>query len=190
MFGSKKMFGSKNMLEIVPSFDKIKSMIHKSRKTNDNLLVHGFVTITVNKGRDNEQIIQKNIENLLTDDGLDFFHAQVYTNTAVGTKAGNAIALSDEATNPVATDTTLVGEITTGGLTRVLASSIVHTLGTNVTTLENVFIATIIFTAIHKSALFNEDVSGGIMTHASEFIADVDLQIGDTVTVQWTLTLG
>ena len=156
----------------------------------DSLPVHGFVTITKNKGRPDEQVIQKDKSQLLTTSGRDFFHAQVYTNTSAGTKGGNAIALSADAANPVAGDTTLVGEITTGGLTRVQAGTISHTGSTNITTLENVFTATAVFTNIHKSALFNQDTIGGQMTHASEFTADVSLQIGDTITVTWTAILG
>ena len=179
-----------SLLDIVLCNDEIKSVIHKLRNINENTPVNGYVTITVNKGKDNEKIIQKDVKNLLTTSGRDFFHNQVYTNTSAGTKGGNAIALSEDATNPVAGDTTLVGEITTGGLTRVLAGTISHIVGTNITTLENIFTATAIFTAIHKSALFNQDTIGGQMTHASEFTADVALQIGDTITVTWTLTLG
>ena len=98
--------------------------------------------------------------------------------------------LSAEATDPVAADTTLVGEITTGGLTRVQATTITHTVGTNVTTLAVTYTATAIHTALHKAGLFNQNTIGGQMTHASEFTADVTLQIGDTLTVTWTLTLG
>ena len=183
-------FRSKGMIENVSSHDKLKSTIQNSRKLNENNSVNGFVTIIKNKGRHNEQIIQKAIGNLLTTSGRDFFHAQVYTNISAGTKGGNAIALSEDGTDPVVGDTTLVGEITTNGLTRVQASTISHIAGTNVTTLEEVFTATAIFTSIHKAALFNQDTIGGTMTHASEFIADVALQIGDTITVQWLLTLG
>lgn len=182
---------TKGFIESVLCDDKIKATINKLRKLKENNIpVHGFVTIIVNKGRPNERVIQRDVENLLTTSGRDFFHNQVYTNVVPGTKGSNAIALSEDATNPVAGDTTLVGEITTGGLTRVQASTISHTVSTNLTTLEEVFTATIIFTAIHKAALFNQNTIGGQMTHAREFDADVALQIGDTVTVTWTLTLG
>jgi len=166
------------------SHDKIRKLIENSSKIN------GYVTVIKNKGRDNQKVIQIDKPNLLTLDGRDFFHAQVYTNTIAGTKGGNAIAVSAEAADPIVTDTTLVGEITAGGLTRVEAFSIVHTVGTNTTTLENVFTANTVHTAVHKSGLFNQDTIGGIMTHASEFLADVTLQIGDTLTVTWTLELG
>lgn len=164
--------------------------LSKIRDLNENSLVNGYVTITKNKGKENEIIVQEDIKNLLTTSGRDFFHAQDYTNTSAGTKGGNAIALSLDATNPAAGDTTLVGEITADGLTRVQASVISHTVGTNVTTLENTFTATAPFVNLHKSGLFNQNTIGGQMTHASQFTADVTLAIGDTITVTWTLTLG
>lgn len=171
--------------------DTLKTMYNQLRHLQeDNVSIHGFVTVIKNKGRADEKIIQVNKTNLLTTSGRDFFHAQLYTNTSAGTKGANAIALSDNATDPVVGDTTLVGEITTGGLTRVEASSIVHVAGTNLTTLEEVFTATAIFAAIHKSGLFNLNTIGGQMTQAREFDADVDLQISDTITVTWSITTG
>jgi len=183
-------FRKKGIVEKVPIHDKLKSTIQKSRKLNENNKVNGFVTVIKNKGRPDEQIIQIHKDNLLTLSGRDFFHAQVYTNLIAGTKGGNAIAVSEDATNPVVGDTDLVGEIIADGLTRVEASTVSHIAGTNVTTIEEVFTATAIFTSIHKAALFNQDTIGGQMTHAQEFSADVALQIGDTITVTWTLTLG
>lgn len=167
-----------------------KILLNKIRNLEENSLVNGYVTITKNKGKENEIIVQEDIKNLLTTSGRDFFHAQDYTNTSAGTKGGNAIALSLDATDPVAGDTTLAGEITADGLTRALATTISHTVGTNVTTLEKTFTATAGFIDLHKSALFNQDTIGGQMTHASEFTTDVTLSIGDTITVTWTLTLG
>ncbi len=177
-------------LEIIKSNDVTKAILRQIRNLNENSLVNGYVTITKNKGKENEIIVQQDIKNLLTTSGRDFFHNQDYTNTSAGTKGGNAIALSLDATDPAAGDTTLVGEITADGLTRVQASTISHTIGTNVTTLENTFTATAPFVALHKSGLFNQDTIGGQMTHASEFTSDVTLAIGDTITVTWTLTLG
>jgi len=177
-------------LEIVKSNDDVKAVLEKVQNLNENSPVHGYVTITKNKGRKDEIIVQEDIKNLLTTGGRDFFHAQDYTNTSAGTKGGNAIALSLDAANPAAGDTTLVGEITADGLTRAQASTISHTIGTNVTTLENTFTATAAFVDLHKSGLFNQNTIGGQMTHASEFTSDVTLAIGDTITVTWTLTLG
>jgi len=178
------------LLEFVKITGIPKILLKKTRNLNENSLVNGYVTITKNKGRKDEVIVQEDITNLLTTSGRDFFHNQVYTNTSAGTKGGNAIALSLDASDPVIGDTTLVGEITADGLTRVQASTISHTVGTNVTTLEETFTATAVFTNLHKSGLFNQNTIGGQMTHASEFTSDVTLAIGDTITITWTTTLG
>lgn len=189
---SKKIIKKINgFLENVTCYDTLKIKCDQLRHLQEgNIPIHGYVTVTKNKGRADEQIIQKDKHNLLTTLGRDFFHAQLYTNVIAGTKGANAIALSDDATDPVIGDTTLVGEFESGGLTRVEAGAIVHVAGTNLTTLEEVFTATIIFTAIHKSGLFNQDTIGGQMTQASEFDADVNLQVGDTITVLWVITTG
>ena len=177
--------------ENVTCSDTLKTMYNKVRHLQeDHVPIHGYVTVIKNKGREDEQIIQIDKHNLLTTSGRDFFHNQLYTNVAAGTKGANAIALSADSDDPVIGDTTLVGEIITGGLTRVQAGSIVHGAGTNLTTLEEVFTASIIFTDIHKSGLFNQNTIGGQMTQAREFDADVSLQVSDTITVTWTITTG
>jgi len=178
------------LLEIIKSNDSTKAILNKINKLNENSLVNGYVTITKNKGLPNEQVIQEDIKNLLTNTGRDFFHAQVYTNTSAGTKGGNAIALSLDATDPASGDTTLAGEITFSGLERTQASIISHSIGTNVTTLENTFTATTVFVDLHKAALFNQNNIGGQLTHSSKFSNNVTLATGDTITVTWTLTLG
>lgn len=188
---------SKEILSIIGISDKLTSIYEQFRNIQeDNIPINGFVTVIVNEGKPNQRIIQTDLYNLLTILGRDFFHKQCYTNVGVGTRGSNFIGLSDNATDPVAGDDALAGEITANGLERALAT-ISHTLGTNITTLENVFTAGIVFTNVHKAALFNEATKdtpppGGTdqMTHADKFTADVDLQIGDTVTVTWTLTLG
>ena len=179
-----------NLIEIIKSNDVAKAVLGKIKNLNENSLVNGYVTVVKNQGKENEEIIQEDIKNLLTTTGIDFFHDQCYFNTAAGTKGSNAIALSEDATNPAIGNTDLAGEIIVNGLTRVLASSRNHGSGTNVTTLANIFTATAVFTAVHKSALFNQDTIGGQITHSAAFASDVALAIGDTITVTWTLTLG
>ena len=92
----------KGMFDIILCNDNAQAILSKIRNLDENSLVNGYVTITKNKGQANEILVQEDIKNLLTDSGRDFFHAQDYTNVAAGTKAGNAIAVSDDATNPAA----------------------------------------------------------------------------------------
>lgn len=161
-------------------------------KFGDKTPIIGKVTVIKNQGKANEQVIQLEKENLLTDAGRDFFHDQCYVNTIAGTQGSNYIALSDDAVHtPVAGDTILTGEITTGGLERVLATP-AHTPGTAITTITHVFTATSSFTGVRLSGLFNAagPPPSGILTHELAFASSVDLDINDTLTITWTLTLG
>lgn len=179
-----------DILEETPITENCQTILEQNRSLNENTKINGYVTVIKNKGKRNEQVIQKDKPNLLTLSGRDFFHAQDYTNTSLGSQGSNEMAISADVDDPVDTDTELVGEITAGGLSRVQATTIIHTVLTNITTLEVTYTATAVHTDLHKAGLFNQNAIGGQMTHASEFTADVTLQIGDTLTVTWTLTLG
>ena len=129
--------------------------------------------------------------NLLTNGGRDQMHSQVYNETnATNTERGAGyIAVSADSGAPAAGDTTLTGEIASGGLSRADATTNTHTTGTNTTTLAKTFTASATHTAVHKSATFDA-ASTGNMVHEAAFSADATLQSGDTLTVTWTLTLG
>jgi hypothetical protein len=135
-----------------------------------------------------KEVLAQDKENLLTNDGRDWMHAQVYTNIAAGTIGANYIAVTVNATAPAATDTTLTGEISTGGLARAQATTRTHTTGTNATTLAITFTASAQHTAVQKGGLFNA-ASAGIMAHENTFTA-ASLEINDTLTITATLNLG
>lgn len=161
-------------------------------KFGDKTPIIGKVTVIKNQGKDNEQVIQLEKENLLTEAGRDFFHDQCYVNTIAGTQGSNYIALSNDGVHtPVAGDTFLPGEIVISGLERFLGTP-VHTPGTAITTISHVFTATAPVLGVRLSGLFN--VAGppvaGILTHELAFASAVDLDMNDTLTITWTLTLG
>jgi len=144
--------------------------------------------VTGEKGFYTYEFLAKDKHNLLTNGGRDFFHNQVYTNTAAGTRGSGYIAVSSDTGGASATHTALAGEITTGGLGRADANTKSHTTGTNVSTIEHTFTASATHTAVQLSGLFNA-ATGGTMTHENTFTS-VTLQSGDTLKVTWTLTLG
>lgn len=163
----------------------------KSTKCNhmeDNMLIHGYVTVIKNAGTPKEEVICKDKHNLLTDAGRDLFHAQCYTNTSAGTRGVGFIALTTDSASPSASDTTLASEITTGGLARADATTKTHTSGTNTTTLQHTFTASATHTNVQKAGLFNA-ASSGILGHENTF-TQVTLQSSDTLQITWTLTLG
>lgn len=127
--------------------------------------------------------------NLLTDAGKDWMHAQVYTNTAAGTRGAGFIASTESSITPAVGNTTLTGEITTNGLARADATTKTHTAASNTTTIEHTFTATGAFTSVLASALFNA-ASAGTMPHIANFgTGSGTLATNDTLKITWTLTL-
>lgn len=124
--------------------------------------------------------------NLLTNAGRDFLHQQGYQTSGLGTNGANWIALSTDSNPPNASDTSLAGEITTGGLARA-QGTVSHTAGQTTTTIVKTFTATQSFTGVQKSALFTSSTSG-TMVHENTFSA-VNLSANDQLQVSWTVTL-
>jgi hypothetical protein len=176
------------MIESINGNATLNSNMTKVKGMEDNMNIHGYVTIIKNAGTDTEEIICKDKHNLLTNSGRDWMHAQVYTNTAAGDRGAGYIALTTSTTTPAATDTLLASEITTGGLERADATTKTHSSGTNSTTLQHTFTSSATHTAVIKAALFNA-ASSGTMAHINTFTS-VTLQSADTLQVTWTLTLG
>lgn len=140
------------------------------------------------KGYYTYEILCQDKTNLLTNTGRDFIHNQAYTNTSAGTRGSGFVAVSADAGNPAAGDTSLTGEITTGGLARADADTKQHVNGTNTTLIEHTFTASAIHTGVRRVMLFNA-ASGGTGTHSNTFTA-ANLEIGDTLKVSGTITLG
>ena len=150
----------------------------------------GYCSVSLRrKGESKWTQIAKFVPNIVPNGGRDWVHDQLYVNVAAGTIGANHIALTVDATGTDVTDTVLPGEITTGGLARALATTITHTPGTNVTTLQKTFSATATHTNVQMSALFNQLAIGGDMAHEDIF-TPVTLNNGDDLQVTWTLTAG
>jgi hypothetical protein len=176
------------MIETTNSNSTLNTNMTKVKGMEDNMNIHGYVTVIKNVGTDSEEIICKDKHNLLTNSGRDWMHAQVYTDTSAGTRGAGYIGLSSNTGTPAATDTTLAGEITANGLQRIDAGTKTHTGGTNSTTIQHTFTASAVHTAVVKASLFNA-ASNGYMAHINTFTA-VTLQASDTLQVTWTVTLG
>ena len=166
--------------------------ITKSRSVTDNVSpggIHGYVSVYVwRKATGQWETIDEYHPNLLTTDGRDFYHAQVLTNTAAGTRGSGFLAVTADAGAPAAGDTTLTGEITTNGLARADATPKTHTDNTNSTTIEHEWTASGTHTAVVKCALFNAGAAG-IMTHEGTFTA-ASLISGDKLKVTYVINIG
>jgi uncharacterized membrane protein len=154
-----------------------------SNTTTDNFPVHGYVTVSVL--RDGQEIYHHEDHNLITNAGKDFISAQLGS-TSPGTNGANFIALSSNTAAPAAGDTTLTGEITTGGLARA-QGTYAHTTGTSTYTVTNTFTATASHTAVQKAGLFTASTAGTMM--AENTFTSVSLASGDQLTITWTITL-
>ena len=151
----------------------------------------GWITVKVlrvSEGASEWDTIVRNKHNLLTDGGRDEFHKQCYTYTSATNRGSNYMAVTENATAPATSDTSLNSEITTNGLARVQCVVISHSNGTNTTTLGHTYTAAGSFTAVQKAALFNAS-SAGVMSHEATFGATA-LSSSDQLQLTWTLTLG
>jgi len=123
--------------------------------------------------------------NLRTTAGLDW-QADVMGN-ATQPASARWIGLTVNTTAPAAGDTTLTGEITTGGLGRA-AGTYAHTPGATSYTITASWTASGTHTAVHKAGLFNA-ASGGTMAFETNLNADATLASGDQLQVTWTVNI-
>lgn len=130
---------------------------------------------------------------LKTNAGNDFQYQQMASASASATAVGKWMALTANGTTPSASDTTLAGEITTGGggLVRVAATP-AHTTGANTYTLTRTFTANgsdSLPVTIHKVGIFDA-ASAGNLIFETVLSADATLTAsGDAVTVTSTVTM-
>ena len=129
---------------------------------------------------------RQEIHNLLTDDGRDFLHEQGYETTGLGSNGANYIGLSSNASAPADGDSSLAGEISSGGLSR-SQGTVSHSSGTNSTQIQKTFTATATHTGVRKSGLLTAS-SAGVLVHEAVFTS-VNLENNDQLQVTWTITL-
>ncbi len=106
-----------------------------------------------------------------------------------GAAPARYMALTENASAANASDTTLTGEITTGGCGRALAAY-AHSDGTSTYTLIKSFSVSATFPAIHKMGLFfHSTASTGPLIFETVLNADANVISGDTLQVTETVTL-
>lgn len=152
----------------------------------------GWLTVQVKRNNTDEWVqvgSHAPVHNVFTNAGRDFAHNQVYSNGSAGTRGAGFVGVSADSGSVAAGDTTLTGEIASGGLARADSDAHTHSNGTNTSLVEKTFTASATHTAVHKAAIFNAS-SSGTMVHAAVFSSDVTLASGDQLKVSFTLTLG
>jgi len=181
-----------DLIESTLVSDGIKATIMMMRENIEHHTIHGWVTVIKNKGKPDEQVLCKDVHNLLVDNGRDEIHQISYTEGSATVGGGfKYIAVSTNATSPSTQDATMAGEVNSGGLERAVDTTPTHTVGTNQSVLDNLFTATASHTAVQKSGLFDRTGSQGtgILSHEGTFTS-ANLVSTDTLDVTWTITLG
>ena len=140
---------------------------------------------TIQHVRNGEVLDEQTADNLITNSGRDFLHAQGYSTGALPNGL-NWIGLSDDVLNEDQNSVDLSNEIIDFGLIRT-QGSVGHGPGDNITKISASFIATD-KVACQKAALFS-DKTGGTMNHVVAF-SERSLLAGDTLQVTIAITLG
>jgi hypothetical protein len=125
--------------------------------------------------------------NVITNVGRVFLHTQGYGTSPAGNGL-NYIALSNDTLSETASSTTLSSEIAANGLSRAQGTVTLPTGAGNQTTIAKTFTCATAAQAAQKAALFTAS-SAGTMNHALAF-TQRSLQVGDTLAVTFTITLG
>lgn len=128
---------------------------------------------------------------MLTNAGKDFVAAQV--GGAGGTNTAKYIALTANSTAPAAGDTTLTGEIVTGGggLLRAVGSY-AHTGGTSTYTMSKTFTTNgsdSLPVTVAKVGVFDASSAGNMVFETLLGTTATLSAVGDTLTVTQTVTL-
>jgi hypothetical protein len=125
------------------------------------------------------------VPNLRTNVGKDYV-ADSLGNSGSRPAVAEYIAVSADATAPAAGDTTLTGEISSGGLARATATY-AHTVNTTSYTLTKTFTATATQNNVQKAGNFNAS-SGGTMFLENTFTS-TSLVSNDQLTLTWTVNI-
>lgn len=164
---------------------------YSGTQIREGVNISGWVKVQV--VRDGKVIYFHEGHNLITNQGKDIISKQVFQFNVNVTQKSNpnasaVIALSTDATAPSASDTTLTGEITTGGLGRKLGT-VHHTNSTSTVTIRTTFTATGTHTGVQKAGLFNILTASSAGMLAENTFSSVNLISGDQITITWTITI-
>jgi hypothetical protein len=143
-----------------------------------------FVDVIVRDAKGREKSRGRSV-NLRTNAGADWQAAVMGSDTQPA--SAQWIGLTTNATAPAAGDTTLTGEIASGGLTRA-EGAYTHTNGTTSYKISFTFTATAAHTNVAKAGLFNAS-SAGTMAFETLLSSTVTLAINDTLTIEWTVNI-
>jgi hypothetical protein len=169
------------LIQTAVALPRAKALIHQERAYafDEERGVYLYRTV----GEDEEAL------NLVTNTGRVQLHTQSYATSGLLTNGFNYIALTNDATAPAASDTTLTAELSGNGLSRVQGAVTLASGSGNQTTIQTTFTYTGVSSqSVQKTALFTA-VSVGVMNHEIAFTPRT-LFTNDTLTITFTITLG
>lgn len=152
--------------------------------------IHTYWTVIHTKLDGTQRVLADFEHNVFPSGCIDKIHKMAFIDTSATELAFNFIALTADTTQTInAAQTSLTGEISTNGLSRIQAGTRTHTNGTNTSLIEHTFTLSGTQADITRAALFNAS-SGGTMGPFAAFSNGATGQMvsGETVKVSITIT--
>jgi hypothetical protein len=170
-------------------------LLNTTNQFSEAMGATGYVTVSI--VRDGNEIYHYEDHNVITETGVDFIVDQISDSpsatpvaryialSTTGTSGGGSVAVDDD-------NTSLAGEITTGGLERALGTFGGYTAATadndDSYTVSATFTAGATHTAVQRAGLFTASSAGTMV--AENTFSSVNLASGDQLTITWTIDLG
>ena len=152
--------------------------------------IHTYWSIVHTKLDGTQRILADNVHNVFPAGCIDKIHKMAFIDTSATELAFNYIALTADTTQTInASQTSLTGEISTNGLSRVQATTRTHTNGTNTSLIEHTFTLSGSQSDITRAALFNASSSGTMGPFVAFSNGSTGSMVsGETVKVSVTIT--
>ena len=180
--------------------EQLNTKLSKNSTIKESQFGSGYLTVIKNAGKSNEEVICKDVHNVLTAEGTSWVHDQCYIDNSGQTGGARYIGLSNDGSFAPDRDDTRTSweavEENSNGLVRANADSAVFNAGVSSTYIAT---STIVKTftcdtgavaGIRVSSLLNNTRASGtsILVHSATFTS-VDLEVDDTLQVTWVITL-
>jgi hypothetical protein len=171
------------------TLEAVKRVFTPSRVDSvDAIVLQRAVGVIEHRNASGKLLWKGKTKNLITNVGRVQYHTQCFATAGLATNGNNYIGLSNDTVTETAASTVITNEIIANGLTRAQGTVTLATGAGNQTTIAKTFTCATAPQAAQKAALFNL-VAAGTMNHVLGF-TQRSLQIGDTLTVTFTITLG
>jgi len=146
---------------------------------NESVKILGNLTIE-KRDKDNNIVETRSVPNLVVNAGKAFIAERIVRNTA---NAPQSMALGDDATTPIGSQTALLSE-----LGRVGGGNLSNNISANTITFTGTFAGGTATGTLKEAGIFDSPNTGGAMLCRTTF-SDVTKGASDVVTVTWNITV-